>query len=469
MSESRTELLSWVNDLLSLDLTKIEQCGTGAVYCQIFDSVHGTEYDSVARRAKSDIGDKKLHSRKTSVNTNKPQSRPALPEKEEQSPPSPHAIQLDTVIESESEKTESKSHLRKTSQKTSFADSGNNKKSTAFVDSGTKKGTTSTSYQPQTSPQMQKKPLSSAANFSQTSPQNQRKTPVSGTGVNLKSRGGHATNEITITKMQWESMRDQIYKLTSENAALKKSSDELIIVAESLEKERNFYFSKLREIEIVVRERLEKIQIDRAILPLLNSIQGIMYKTEDGFISMRATEPSNLYSLKKESSFTQNILNAIGGTTFNPQSSYPPFSTSIHPNSGGESRIQESDRYGHNFASRPESAKLKGIANDDISDSRRSSLARNFDNSGMGLKSQSITDPPHSVQSRPISARYQEPTASVISGSKSNLLRDDATDQHSLVPETKQLEQIEVKQELIAANDQFTDASEDFQIPRRNF
>src|SRR5258706_2172864 len=41
MGESRTELLQWLNDLLQLNYTKIEQCGTGAAYCQIFDSIYG--------------------------------------------------------------------------------------------------------------------------------------------------------------------------------------------------------------------------------------------------------------------------------------------------------------------------------------------------------------------------------------------------------------------------------------------
>ncbi|BGO88488.1 hypothetical protein NBRC10512_002998 [Rhodotorula toruloides] len=39
--ESRTELLAWVNDLLQLNLTKVEQCGAGGVYCQIVDSIFG--------------------------------------------------------------------------------------------------------------------------------------------------------------------------------------------------------------------------------------------------------------------------------------------------------------------------------------------------------------------------------------------------------------------------------------------
>lgn len=41
MSESRTELIAWLNDLLQVNYTKVEQCGTGGAYCQIMDSVYG--------------------------------------------------------------------------------------------------------------------------------------------------------------------------------------------------------------------------------------------------------------------------------------------------------------------------------------------------------------------------------------------------------------------------------------------
>ncbi|VEU20703.1 DEKNAAC101581 [Brettanomyces naardenensis] len=37
---SRSELLEWINSEFGANYTKIEQCGNGAVYCQIFDSVH---------------------------------------------------------------------------------------------------------------------------------------------------------------------------------------------------------------------------------------------------------------------------------------------------------------------------------------------------------------------------------------------------------------------------------------------
>jgi RP/EB family microtubule-associated protein len=35
MGESRTELLAWVNDLLQLNYTKVEQLGTGSFIKQV--------------------------------------------------------------------------------------------------------------------------------------------------------------------------------------------------------------------------------------------------------------------------------------------------------------------------------------------------------------------------------------------------------------------------------------------------
>lgn len=38
--ESRSELLAWLNNLLQLNIQRIEECGTGAAYCQIMDSIY---------------------------------------------------------------------------------------------------------------------------------------------------------------------------------------------------------------------------------------------------------------------------------------------------------------------------------------------------------------------------------------------------------------------------------------------
>ena len=45
MGESRSDLLLWLNELLQINYTKIEQCGTGAAYCQILDSIYSVFFE----------------------------------------------------------------------------------------------------------------------------------------------------------------------------------------------------------------------------------------------------------------------------------------------------------------------------------------------------------------------------------------------------------------------------------------
>ena len=37
---SRSEILDWINSLLDLQLTKVEQCASASVYCQIIDAIY---------------------------------------------------------------------------------------------------------------------------------------------------------------------------------------------------------------------------------------------------------------------------------------------------------------------------------------------------------------------------------------------------------------------------------------------
>jgi len=37
---SKGVILEWLNELLDLQLSKIEQCATGAVYCQVMDAIY---------------------------------------------------------------------------------------------------------------------------------------------------------------------------------------------------------------------------------------------------------------------------------------------------------------------------------------------------------------------------------------------------------------------------------------------
>ena len=36
----KNELLNWLNDLLQLNYSKVEQCASGAAYCQIMDAIY---------------------------------------------------------------------------------------------------------------------------------------------------------------------------------------------------------------------------------------------------------------------------------------------------------------------------------------------------------------------------------------------------------------------------------------------
>eukprot|EP00298_Acanthocystis_sp_HF-20_P005838 c15873_g1_i1.p1 GENE.c15873_g1_i1~~c15873_g1_i1.p1 ORF type:complete len:250 (-),score=108.78 c15873_g1_i1:46-795(-) len=52
----RTELLSWLNSTFELNYTKVEQCCTGAAHCQIFDAIYpgSVELDKIVWNAKSE-------------------------------------------------------------------------------------------------------------------------------------------------------------------------------------------------------------------------------------------------------------------------------------------------------------------------------------------------------------------------------------------------------------------------------
>ena len=81
--------------------------------------------------------------------------------------------------------------------------------------------------------------------------------------------------------------------------ALTAQMDEMKVSVDSLEKERDFYFAKLRDIEILVQERLailaeqfpvpseeedpEGLHVGTEEQESLKQIQAILYSTEEGF------------------------------------------------------------------------------------------------------------------------------------------------------------------------------------------
>lgn len=64
---------------------------------------------------------------------------------------------------------------------------------------------------------------------------------------------------------------------------LNKQVAELKVTVDGLEKERDFYFGKLRDIEILIQEQFEANPAAEQENGVLKDIQAILYNTEEGF------------------------------------------------------------------------------------------------------------------------------------------------------------------------------------------
>ncbi|KAG2203472.1 hypothetical protein INT47_008199 [Mucor saturninus] len=259
MGESRTELLAWLNDLLQTRYTKIEQAGTGAVYCQIFDSIYGdVPVSKVKFEAKLEyeyVGNYKILQnvfKKHKVDKIVPVDRLTK-----------------CKLQDNLEFMQWVKRFWDQNYPGGEYDALGRRKGLGSVPTGAATGnrsSTTTSHASTTSGR-----VSSAAGGAKKA----TKTPAS----RSVSRGGRAS------------------VLDNHSATmiidLNKQIAELKLTVDGLEKERDFYFGKLREIEIDVQENLEGVELtcqetDRTLeeheaFPILQSIQTILYSTEEGF------------------------------------------------------------------------------------------------------------------------------------------------------------------------------------------
>lgn len=71
-------------------------------------------------------------------------------------------------------------------------------------------------------------------------------------------------------------LKEKVNELSSQNSELK-------VTVDQVEKEREFYFTKLREIEVCVQNAMDAPGVEQPLASVLKEIQAIMYQTEDGF------------------------------------------------------------------------------------------------------------------------------------------------------------------------------------------
>jgi len=248
MAASRTDLLAWLNELLQLNYTKIEQCGSGAAYCQILDSVYG---DIPMARVKMNA----KHEYEFIANFKVLQN--AFKAKKIDKP-----IPIEKLV-----KCKMQDNLEFLQWMKRFWDS--NFGGQGYDAVGRRRGA------PTDTPATMAPVASSraTAGLGVGSGRAGGKTPITG------HRAGSAQPNEAVQNLQ---------------AQLREMSTHM----EGLEKERDFYFAKLRDIEILVQQQIEVLETAGSDDETLREIQKILYSTEDGF-----EVPENAVPVDEEETF----------------------------------------------------------------------------------------------------------------------------------------------------------------------
>ncbi|KKA27844.1 hypothetical protein TD95_004122 [Thielaviopsis punctulata] len=228
MGESRQELVAWLNNLLQLNITKVEQCGTGAALCQVFDSIY---MDLPMSRVKFNVNSEYAYVQNFKILQN-------CFAKHGIDKPIPVTQLVKCKMQDNLEFLQWTKKFWDLNFPDHEYDAAARRKGGALPPSGGGART----------------PAGGARRAGGTTP---TMAPRSGSKV-----GGGAASAA----------------LQQENAALKEN-------VAGLERERDFYFSKLRDIELLVQQaveldpELEKEGEDS----LIKQVQSILYSTEEGF------------------------------------------------------------------------------------------------------------------------------------------------------------------------------------------
>ncbi|EEA27513.1 hypothetical protein EYB25_001492 [Talaromyces marneffei] len=231
MSESRQELLAWLNNLLQLNITKVEQCGTGAAFCQIFDSIF---MDVTMNRVKFNVNTEYayLQNFKVLQNTFKR-----------------HSVDRPVPVES-LVKCRMQDNLEFLQWAKKFWDQHYPGGDYDAVARRKASGGPATSAAPV-----------SAARTSSAGAR--RGTTPTGAGVRPRVAGAGAGPGVAALNQEIAAQKEAIA---------------------GLEKERDFYFAKLRDIELLLQTAVEADpELEKDEDSLVKHIQGILYSTEEGF------------------------------------------------------------------------------------------------------------------------------------------------------------------------------------------
>ena len=275
VGESRLELLLWLNSILQLDYVKVEQCGSGAAYCQLMDVIYGgvplanvnfnqnlSEYDAL-----NNMKVLQAAFNKHGINKN---------------------IQVERLVKcrlQDNLELLQWFHRHWIDRKSDDLDyNASAKRKTGTSVSSSRRITLGASGNP-----TNRASLSLNASVA---------TPVVGTNALPKRRvassllptGLHAPSRLNGSRPG--NFEQQLLQKCEEVERLTKDVETCQGVAESLQIERNFYYNKLREMEILMKniqlqytrdDAVAQQVKDMCVLDVVEQVQEILYMTEKGF------------------------------------------------------------------------------------------------------------------------------------------------------------------------------------------
>jgi len=224
--ESRGELLAWLNDLLApQQITKLEQCGSGSVYCQVIDSIFG---DLPMSRVKFNARHEYEYLENFKI-LQKAFQRHRIDK----------PIPVDKLV-----KCKMQDNLEFLQWMKKYWDV--NSPGIAYDAPGRAGGI------------VPSQPATTSRAPAPTARTNAR-APISAAPRTISAAGSAKVAELN----------SQIEQMTE--------------LAQNMEKERNFYFDKLRNIELIIQDRLTVEGMEAGEKETLTKIQEILYSTVEGF------------------------------------------------------------------------------------------------------------------------------------------------------------------------------------------
>ncbi|KAJ1961549.1 microtubule integrity protein mal3 [Dipsacomyces acuminosporus] len=269
MSESRQTLISWVNDLLQTNYTKVEQLGSGnlnatiasasatfivgAAYCQIIDSIY---LDVPVGRIKFDANQTYEYMENFKILQN------SFSKHKIDKPVDPTRL-MKCRFQDNFEFLQWLKRFWDSYYSGQHYDAVGRRKGRAVEVSGPRPRSSASSARSSSASAFHAKPVASRVSAARPPPGGARTAAIrsaSRTGAGAAGAGANT---------------QQLQELT-------RQVNDAKVLIETAEKERDFYFTKLREIEVYLQQA--QVEPGSEVEAMASHIQSILYSTDDGFV-----------------------------------------------------------------------------------------------------------------------------------------------------------------------------------------